>query len=486
VNWQPVIGLEVHIQLSTESKMFCGCRNLFGAEPNTLVCPVCLGLPGSLPVLNRVSVECALRLALALGSEIHPVSRFARKNYFYPDVTKNYQISQYEDPIVTGGHLDIGSPESPQEIAITRVHLEEDAGKSFHPEGAGAERETRVDYNRAGVPLLEMVSEPVLGSPREAYVYLTRLRQLVRVLGITDGDMEKGSLRCDANVSLRPAGSEGLGTKTEIKNLNSIRGVERGLMAEIRRQEGLLESGQRIEQCTLLYDADRDVVAVMRSKEFAHDYRYFPDPDLPPVVVREEQIDRVRQEMPELPAARTIRFEEEYALPLYDAGVLTADYEVADYFESVVENGADSKAASNWIMGEVLRTLKEEGMTIGHFATILPAARLARLAGMVKSGLVGTSLAKEVFAVLLTEAGDPEELARARGLIQESDRALLAETVESVLRENPQAVAELLGGKEKALGFLMGKLMRASAGRANPQVIRELLHESVQRRRQES
>jgi aspartyl-tRNA(Asn)/glutamyl-tRNA(Gln) amidotransferase subunit B len=484
MSWEAVIGLEVHIQLRTETKMFCGCRNRFGAEPNTLVCPVCLGLPGCLPVLNRAAVECAVRLGLALEAEIHPVSRFARKNYFYPDVTKNYQISQYESPIVTGGHLDIGWPESPRPVAITRVHLEEDAGKSFHPESGGGE--TRVDFNRAGVPLLEMVSEPELATPQEAHVYLTRLRQLVRVLGITDGDMEKGSLRCDANVSLRRAGDAELGTKTELKNLNSIRGVERGLAVEIGRQQDLLERGEPVEQCTLLYDAERDAVAVMRTKEEAHDYRYFPDPDLPPIVVEEDVVRRVRQSMPELPRARKLRLQDEHGLPAYDAEVLTADYGIADYFESVVAAGADAKSASNWVMGEVLRTLKERGESIAAFADPVPPPRLARLLGMVESRLVSSSLAKEVFQLLLTEEGDPETLARARGMIQESDRSALLETVERVLDENPQALGELLGGKEKAFGFLMGQAMRAHGGRANPEMIRELLREAVERRRERS
>ncbi len=482
MRWEPVIGLEVHVQLRTASKMFCACANRFGAEPNTLVCPVCLGLPGSLPVLNERVVPMALRLGLALGGEVRAVSRFARKNYFYPDLPKNYQISQYDEPLLRGGRLDIGTPEAPRWVAVHRVHLEEDAGKSFHPEGEGDRRETRVDFNRAGVPLLEMVSEPDLASAEEAYRYLTRLRQLVRVLGITDGDMEKGSLRCDANVSLRPAGARELGTKTEIKNLNSIRGVERGIEAEIRRQAALLEAGDRVEQCTLLYDLDRDALAVMRSKEFAHDYRYFPEPDLPPIVVTEEDIERVRREMPELPAARRLRFAESLGLPAYDAEVLVADYAVADYFEAVVEAGAESKTASNWVMGEVLRALKERSLDLAAFAERVPPARLADLAELAGRGVVSGPLAKEVLQRMLDEPGSPESVARAHGLLQESDRAVLEPLVDEALERHPEVVQEVLAGKEKAFGFLMGQLMRTTGGKANPQTVRDLLREKLEQR----
>jgi aspartyl-tRNA(Asn)/glutamyl-tRNA(Gln) amidotransferase subunit B len=481
LGWEPVIGLEVHIQLRTASKLFCACANRFGAEPNTLICPVCLGLPGSLPVVNARAVDFALRLALALGSEIHRRSIFARKNYFYPDMPKNYQISQYDEPIVTGGTLDIGERGAPRLVPIHRCHLEEDTGKSFHPEKQGDRRESRVDFNRAGVPLIEMVSEPALASSDEAYRYLTRLRQLVRVLGITDGDMEKGSLRCDANVSLRRPGVTELGVKTEIKNLNSIRAVERGIQAEIRRQAGILDGGGRVEQCTLLYDVDHDVLQIMRSKEFAHDYRYFPEPDLPPVEVREEQIVDARAGMPELPAQRVERFEKKLGLPAYDADVLVADYDTADYFERVVTAGTDAKAASNWVMGEMARASKERGWTVEEFARVVSPERLAALADLARRGLVSGNLAKEVFEAMLADPGEPEAIARARGLVQESDPSALRPLVEKILAAHPGPAEEFRGGKEKAFGFLLGQLMLATEGKANPQVARELLREALEK-----
>ena len=477
--WEPVIGLEVHMQLRTESKLFCACANRFGAEPNTLICPVCLGLPGSLPVLNRRAVGFAARLATALGATVHRRSIFARKNYFYPDMPKNYQISQYDEPIVTGGALDIGERGAPRLVPIHRLHLEEDTGKSFHPERRGDRRETRVDFNRAGVPLIEMVSEPALASAEDAHRYLTRLRQLVRVLGVTDGDMEKGSLRCDANVSLRRPGDRELGTKAEIKNLNSIRAVERGIQAEIRRQAGILSAGGRVEQCTLLYDMDHDALAVMRSKEFAHDYRYFPEPDLPPLLVTEEDLEGAKREMPELPAARAERFERAYGLPAYDADVLTADYDTADYFERVAGAGAEPKAASNWVMGEMARVTKERGWSVAEFEAAIAPARLAALADLVKRGVVSGNLAKEVFGAMLVEEGDPESVARGRGLLQQSDPSALRPVVERILSEHPGPAEEFRAGKEKAFGFLLGQLMRATGGKANPQVARELLQEAL-------
>jgi aspartyl-tRNA(Asn)/glutamyl-tRNA(Gln) amidotransferase subunit B len=477
-----VIGLEVHIQLRTESKLFCRCANRFGAEPNTLICPTCLGLPGALPALNRRAVELALRLALALGCEVEPRSVFARKNYFYPDMPKNYQISQYDRPLARGGALDIGEPGAPRPIPLERLHLEEDAGKSFHPERQGDRRESRVDFNRAGVPLVELVTRPALASPSEAHRFLALLRQLARALGITDGDMEKGSLRCDANVSVRRPGAGALGVKTEIKNLNSIRGVERGLAAEIARQEALLEAGGRVEQCTLLYDADRDELAVMRTKESAHDYRYLPEPDLPPLCVSPEQLDRVRAELPELPAARRARLGAAHGLTDAEAAGLVADHESADYFEGLLAAGVEPRTALHWVMGEVQRALRERRTGAAELARTLPPARLAALADLARRGVVSGGLAKELFARMLEEEGAPEALARAHGLLQESDPGELGRLAERVLAENADAVASLAAGRERSFEFLLGQLMRASRGKANPQVARELLAQALARR----
>jgi aspartyl-tRNA(Asn)/glutamyl-tRNA(Gln) amidotransferase subunit B len=443
---------------------------------------VCLGLPGSLPVLNRAAVEGVARLGLALGATVHERSIFARKNYFYPDMPKNYQISQYDEPLVTGGALDIGTSAAPHAVPLTRIHLEEDTGKSFHPERHGDREETRLDFNRAGVPLAEMVSEPALRTPEEAFAYLTTLRRLVRWLGISDGDMEKGSLRCDANVSLRPVGETKFGTRTEIKNLNSIAGVKNAIAAEIERQRGVLEGGGRIEQATLLWDQDKERLQVMRSKEEAHDYRYFPEPDLPPLTLAAAEIEALRRALPELPLARSRRFESALGLPAYDADLLTDSRDLASYFEETVEAGAPAKAAANWIGNDVLRTLKENGQELAAFREVLPPARLAALLGLASGGTLSSKLARELFAVMLKEPGVPEELAKKHGLVQESDAGALSAVAEKVLEANPSVVADFLGGKEKALTFLVGQLMKETKGRANPQVAQELLREALARR----
>ncbi|MGH7726278.1 MAG: Asp-tRNA(Asn)/Glu-tRNA(Gln) amidotransferase subunit GatB [Candidatus Eiseniibacteriota bacterium] len=480
--YEAVLGLEVHIQLATRAKLFCACPNEFAGEPNTRVCPVCLGLPGSLPVLNRAAVEGVARLGLALGATVHERSIFARKNYFYPDMPKNYQISQYDEPLVTGGALDIGTSAAPHAVPLTRIHLEEDTGKSFHPERHGDREETRLDFNRAGVPLAEMVSEPALRTPEEAFAYLTTLRRLVRWLGISDGDMEKGSLRCDANVSLRPVGETKFGTRTEIKNLNSIAGVKNAIAAEIERQRGVLESGGRIEQATLLWDQDKERLQVMRSKEEAHDYRYFPEPDLPPLTLAAAEIEALRRALPELPLARSRRFESALGLPAYDADLLTDSRDLASYFEETVEAGAPAKAAANRIGNDVLRTLKENGQELASFREVLPPVRLAALLGLASGGTLSSKLARELFTVMLKEPGAPEELAKKHGLVQESDAGALSAVAEKVLEANPSVVADFLGGKEKALTFLVGQLMKETKGRANPQVAQELLREALARR----
>ena len=477
--YEAVIGLECHIQLNTRSKMFCGCPAEFGAEPNSNVCPVCLGLPGALPRANRAAIDAAIRLGLALGSEIRGESVFARKNYFYPDMPKNYQITQYERPLCEGGALPVTVDGEERSFALVRVHAEEDTGKSFHPERHGDRRVSRVDFNRAGVPLLELVTRPVFRAPVECGAFLTALRRLVRWLGISGGDMEKGQLRCDANVSLRPAGSEPLGTKTEIKNLNSIGGVMKGLAAEIERQRRVLERGGAIEQATLLYDADREVLAVMRSKESAHDYRYFPEPDLPVLVVDEAWLAEARRRLPELPWTRAARFASEYGLPPYDAGVLTEQRDLADYYEACARE-VDEKLASNWLMTEVLRVLKDRGWTLAEWSERVPPGRLVELLKKVAAKELPGPLAKQVFGWMVEEPGGTGELLDRHGVRVQATPEELRPLVRAVLAENPGPVRQYLGGKSATLGFLVGQVMKKSGGQAAPQVVQELLREELE------
>jgi len=476
--WQPVIGLECHVQLKTRTKMFCGCPVGFGAEPNANVCPVCLGLPGALPRANGRAIEYALRLGAALGSSIRAESVFARKNYFYPDMPKNYQVSQYDRPLCEGGALPLALDGATRGVRLTRIHVEEDAGKSFHPERRGDRRLSRVDFNRAGVPLLELVTEPVLGSPAECAAFLTALRRLVRWLGISDGDMEKGQMRCDANVSLRPAGSTPLGTKTEIKNLNSIKGVERGVAAEIARQADLLDAGGRVEQATLLYDADHDTLAIMRSKEHAHDYRYFPDPDLPVLRVSEAQRRAAAAATPELPWAREARFREQHALPGYDAAVLTESRELGDYFEACVPEG-HAKIASNWVMTELLRVLKERDWTVADWAARVPADRFRDFLARVASRALPGPVAKQAFAWLAEEPGSIVELLARHGVEVRSGEEALLPLVRAVIAEHPGPVAQVLGGREATFGFLVGQVMKKAGGQAVPQEVQRLLREEL-------
>jgi len=449
--YEAVIGLECHIQLNTRSKMFCDCPAAFGDEPNSNVCPVCLGLPGALPRANRAAVEAALRLGLALGCDIRRESVFARKNYFYPDMPKNYQITQYDRPLCEGGALPVALDGAERRFELIRVHAEEDTGKSFHPERYGDRPVSRVDFNRAGVPLLELVTKPVFRDPAECAAFLAGLRRLVRWLGISDGDMEKGHLRCDANVSIRPAGESGFGTKTELKNLNSIRGVEKGLAAEIARQRQVLDAGGTIEQSTLLYDAEHDRLAVMRSKEHAHDYRYFPEPDLPVLSVSEAWIREAGARLPELPWAWERRMIEHYGIPAYDAAVLGEQRDVADYYEALVSAGAPPKKASNWLMTEVLRHLKERSWTMAEWRQRLPAAKLSWLIGQVESVRVTAAAAKGVIEAVAESGGDPETIVVERG-------------------------------KTATLGFLVGQVMKRSGGRAVPQAVRSLLEAELAKR----
>ena len=476
--WEAVIGLECHVQLRTRTKMFCGCPAAFGERPNTNVCPVCLGLPGALPRANAAAVAAALRLGLALGSDVRAESVFARKHYFYPDMPKNYQISQYDRPLCAGGALPLGEGGSAHAVALTRIHLEEDAGKSFHPERHGDRRLSRVDFNRAGVPLLELVTEPVLRGPEPCAAFLTALRRLVRWLGISDGDMEKGQLRCDANVSVRRPGARSLGTKTELKNLNSIKGVEKGVRAEIARQCALLEAGGRVEQATLLYDAERDRLAVMRTKEQAHDYRYFPDPDLPVLRVGAAEREAARAALPELPWAREARFRGALGLPAYDAAVLTESRELADYLERAAPAG-QAKLASNWLMTEVLRVLRERDWDVDAWAARVPPERFADFLARVAARELPGPVAKQVFAWLADEPGTVAELLERHDVRVAADDATLRPLVRAVLDEHAAAAAQVISGEEKPFGFLVGQAMKLAGGRAVPEVLRRLLREEL-------
>ncbi len=478
---EAVIGLECHIQLATRVKMFCECPAEFGAAPNSNVCPVCLGLPGALPRANRAAVDAALRLGAAAGCAIRAESVFARKNYFYPDMPKNFQITQYDLPLCEGGALPVTVHGARREFALTRIHLEEDTGKSFHPERRGDRRISRVDFNRAGVPLLELVTEPVFGAPAECAAFLTALRRLVRWLGISEGDMEKGHLRCDANVSLRPAGGAGLGTKTELKNLNSIKGVEKGITAEIARQRRVLEAGGRVEQATLLYDADHDQLAVMRSKEHAHDYRYLPEPDLPVLRVDAAWVADARARLPELPWEREARMVSALGLPAAAAAVLTEQRELADYFEACAAGG-DARLAGNWVMTEVLRALRERGGSMADWSAQVPADRLRGFLAKVAGGELPGPLAKQVFGWMCEEPGAVEELLAAHGVRVQGTSDELLPLVRAVLDEHPGAVAEYRAGRAATFGFLVGQVMKKSAGQAVPQTVHALLRDELARR----
>ena len=477
-NWEAVIGLEVHAQLRTRTKIFCGCSTDFGAPPNSQVCPVCLGLPGALPVLNRQAVDYAIKAALACGSRVEPVSVFARKNYFYPDLPKGYQISQYERPLAVGGGLDITTGGAVKRVGLTRIHMEEDAGKSLHEGFADSDRRTYVDYNRSGVPLIEIVSEPDMRSAAEAAEFFSRLRDILVWLGVSDGNMEEGSLRCDANVSVRPAGQSALGTKAEVKNVNSFRYLEKALEYEIVRQIDVLAGGGVVVQETRLWDSGSGRTHSMRSKEEAHDYRYFPEPDLPPLVVNEARIERVRASMPELPDARTRRFTVEYGLPAYDAGVLTQSPALADYFEAVARAAGNAKAASNWVMGELLRTTNERGQSIAE-VPLTPAA-LAGLITLVDAGTISSSIAKSVFGKMYDSGRSAASIVDEEGLAQIGDESALASIVADVMRGHADAVAQYRAGKRQTFGFLVGQVMKGSGGKANPKLASDLLRRALE------
>jgi aspartyl-tRNA(Asn)/glutamyl-tRNA(Gln) amidotransferase subunit B len=478
--YEPIIGLEVHAQMLTDSKAFCSCTTKFGNEPNSNVCPVCLGVPGVLPVLNKKLVEFVLRIGMVTHCKIAARSTFARKNYFYPDLPKGYQISQFEEPICSNGYVEIELDDgSRKRISLTRIHMEEDAGKLIHDVGA----DSLVDVNRCGVPLIEIVSEPDLRSAKEASIYLHHIRQLVRYLGICDGNMEEGSLRCDANISVRRKGTEKLGTKTEVKNMNSFRHVERALAYEINRQIDILESGGEVEQETLLWDATQNVVLPMRSKEFAHDYRYFPEPDFVPVLVDQLWLEQIRSGLPELPAERRDRFVKEYRLPRYDADVLTAERGIADYFEEVCRSkGAKSaeecKAVSNWVMGDVLRVVNERQIAISEFP--ISPQRLARMITLIDDGIISGKIAKEVFEEMLASTEDPRAMVERKGLIQLSDEEEIRKVIDQVLEQNPEQVRMCLAGKDTVFGFLVGQTMRMSKGKANPKAVNKILTKKLE------
>ena len=477
MGYEPVIGLEVHVQLSTESKIFCGCSTAYGAPPNTQICPICLGYPGSLPMLNAGAVDLAVRAAIALGCEVHPRSIFARKHYFYPDLPKGYQISQYDRPLATGGTLEIRLDDgSRKTVRITRVHLEEDAGKSTH-----AADGTRVDFNRCGTPLIEIVSEPDLASPREAYLYLSVLKQTLEYLDVSDCNMEEGSLRCDANVSIRRPGDTALSTKTEVKNVNSFRYVEAALAFEIERQAKLVERGEPVVHETLLWDSAKEEARPMRSKEMSHDYRYFPEPDLEPLDVDPAHLAAIRSELPESPAARAARLESEYELPSYDAGVLTATRQLADWFEAAARALGDAKEVSNWVMGEVLRLARERGVDVRLAPTPQPLApaALVDLLALKAEGKISGSVAKDVLALMVETGKAAAEIVSERGLAQVSDEAALEAEVAAVIVAHPAEVAAYRGGKQGLMGFFVGQVMKRTGGQANPQVVNRLLREKL-------
>jgi aspartyl-tRNA(Asn)/glutamyl-tRNA(Gln) amidotransferase subunit B len=470
--WEMVVGLEVHCQLKTQSKAFCGCSTEFGAGPNVNTCPVCLALPGALPVLNARAVELATRAALSLNCTVQPVSVFARKNYFYPDLPKGYQISQFDKPLATEGYVEIGARAdgSPIRIGVTRVHMEEDAGKSIHDRFTGA---TAIDLNRSGVPLIEIVSEPDMRSPEEAGAYLRVLKQILEYIDVSDVSMEEGSLRVDANVSARRRGETKLGTKTEVKNMNSFSGVERALEVEFIRQVGVLEQGGKVDQQTMLWDGATGQVRPSRTKEGSNDYRYFPEPDLPPLVLSIDWIGKMQHDLPELPAARRTRFATDYSLGEYDVDVLTANPRLADYYESVARAHGDPKAAANWVMGEVLAQLKGSGEDISRFR--VRPADLAALLNLVRDGIVSHTAAKQIFGHMVATGDTPAQIAEREGLIKVDDDGQLAAWLDEVIAELPAEAERYRAGEKKLQGVLIGAVMKKSKGRADPKKLNQLL-----------
>jgi len=475
LNYEAVIGLEVHAQLRTRTKIFCGCSTEFGAPPNTHTCPVCLGMPGVLPVLNRKVVDYALKMALATNCTIASVSRFARKNYFYPDLPKGYQISQYELPIAEHGHIAIEVNGNGRPIGITRIHMEEDAGKLIHNPHRPV---STVDLNRTGVPLIEIVSEPDMRSPEEAGAYLRQLRAILRYLEICDGNMEEGSFRCDANVSIRPTGARALGTRTELKNMNSFKHVESALAYEIERQKAAIEDGHEILQETRLWDPVNGVTAPMRGKEEAHDYRYFPDPDLLPLVIDEQWIEEIRSSLPELPEAKKTRFMTDYGLSSDDAALLTSSRAMADYFEECARLFPEPKTVCNWVVGTLLAKLRAENKTIEE--SPVSVQRLAQLLTLIDSGVISGKIAKTIFEEMASTGKEPQTIVQEKGLVQITDERAIQEIVKKIIDDHGKEVSDYRAGKTKLLGFFVGQVMKATQGKANPKMVNDILKELLE------
>jgi aspartyl-tRNA(Asn)/glutamyl-tRNA(Gln) amidotransferase subunit B len=474
--YEVVIGLEVHAQLLTETKMFCRCSTKFGSEPNSQTCPVCIGMPGVLPVMNRKAVEYAILTGLATNCRIALYSRFARKNYFYPDLPKNYQISQYELPLCENGFVEIVVDDEVKRIGITRIHMEEDAGKNIHEERGDY---SFVDLNRTGVPLMEIVSEPDLRSPREASEYMKKLRAILRYLGVCDGNMEQGSLRCDANVSIRPVGQNEFGTRAELKNINSFKFVEKALEYEIKRQVSVVEDGGRIIQETRLWDSVAGMTRSMRSKEEAHDYRYFPEPDLPPILVSQEWIDEIKANLPELPDDKRKRFIRQHGLPEYDAELLTSEKAIADWYERAVESGGQPKVVSNWMMGDLMRLLNEENKSVD--ALLFGPAQMVGMLKLIDDGTISGKIAKTVFEEMYRTGKNAGDVVNEKGLVQISDTSEIEMAVDDVLAKSASEVERFKAGDEKLMGFFVGQVMKATKGKANPKMLNDLLKEKLGR-----
>ncbi|MFV1950804.1 MAG: Asp-tRNA(Asn)/Glu-tRNA(Gln) amidotransferase subunit GatB [Nitrospinota bacterium] len=479
MDYEAIIGLEVHTQLLTKSKIFCSCSTQFGAKPNQHTCPICLGMPGVLPVLNRDVVEFTIRTALATNCRIAPSNRFARKNYFYPDLPKGYQISQYELPLAMDGYIEIGFNGKKKRIGITRIHMEEDAGKLIHGENLGHTDSSYVDFNRTGVPLMEIVSEPDIRAPEEAREYLLKLKAILEYIEVCDCNMEEGNLRCDANISVRPEGRREFGVKTELKNMNSFKNVQRALEYEIKRQVQTLEKGEEIVQETRLWDVNSERTISMRSKEEAHDYRYFPEPDLVPTVISEDWIEDVRSKLPELPDAKKERFVREYGIPEYDAGVLTSSRPLADYYEACVRLFPNPKIISNWVMGDILRELKDDERGISG-CPITPG-HLTGMLKMIEDGRISGKIAKTVFEEMYRSGKMPDEVVKEKGLVQISDEGELLGFVDRVIGENPDMAEDYQKGKTKLFGYFIGEVMKASKGKANPALVNKFLKDRLDR-----